>query len=309
MKKLIKSIICIMLTLSLMFGVTFNVSANGMNQPMNDKNTTEELDGYEKICVFSKEGVEQVTSTYMQERESSGDNVEQAIQGVLDLELGSMGYQYIEDACLAELETMSSDMGIVLEEYNVLLPKNRASAPTYYGTYKSRDYYSEITSTSYVRRTVEWDGKFAKGDVIRQWIQNAISLTFCFIDGSPYTIPYTLLTSQFPTGYTVHDESWMDCYCNVDSKNRAVYAKEGNNYILVVNREYGYARPYAVYHFNSTATPTATVEIQFPNYFYADTVVESSKGNVLKMASAIYESGAVAVSYKLYKMVAIRFLN
>lgn len=139
MREIMKSAICITLILSLMIGTTITASASGGAQTIEDKNAMKELEEYEKICVFSIEEVNEDISTYARVSESRRDNVEQAIQGVLDLELGSMGYQYVEDACLAELEEISSDTDVVLEAYNVLLPKNRASTPSYYGTYYSRD--------------------------------------------------------------------------------------------------------------------------------------------------------------------------
>lgn len=276
-------------------------SENTDYKPLSGETIVVGLECYQKIPVLTKDDT--MVSEYDLER-SEKSNVEMAREAVLELNLAERGLSYIEEACLTELEEIEKDSNCTLNEYTVLVPKTRATNPSYYATYYGRDYYSSLTSMSNI--TLEKNNSFGAYNNLRDWSKNAISLGLCFSNVLQLTIPWTLITATYPSGYTLHTSDWMESYINLNPTNRAIYAKRGTSYVHLVNREYGPTRPYFVYHYNDATAivPTRTIYASYKTY---PDLTSSTRDSVLYVAKNIYDSGANAVSYKLQNIVNLKW--
>ena len=75
-------------------------------------------------------------------RSVNDNTVDEALSYVKSLNLSDIGYSYIEEACLNELQGYKED-DVILESYTVLVPKVRTKH--LYGTYLGSNYYYEYT--------------------------------------------------------------------------------------------------------------------------------------------------------------------
>ena len=107
-------------------------SENTDYKPLSGETIVVGLECYQKIPVLTKDDT--MVSEYDLER-SEKSNVEMAREAVLELNLAERGLSYIEEACLTELEEIEKDSNCTLNEYTVLVPKTRATNPSYYATY------------------------------------------------------------------------------------------------------------------------------------------------------------------------------
>ena len=123
-------------------------------------------------------------------RSTTENTIDTAISYVKSLNLKDMGYSYIEEACLEELDSYKDD-DVVLESYTVLVPKARAKS--YYGTYLNSDYYYEYTSVSDMQRETNGAEKGASNESKwNNWILGAMDLGMCFAT-KKWSIPYTII--------------------------------------------------------------------------------------------------------------------
>ncbi len=297
-----KSIMVLVLCMSLLCNSIGVMASENANFDISQRDSVDVgLECYEKIPVLTTD--ETAKSAYGLEK-AEKTNVEKAREALLELKLGEQGLSYIEEACLAELDELENDPNCTLNEYTVLIPKTRATTPSYYATYSGRDYYSSLTSMSNI--TLEKNNSFGAYNNLKEWSKNAISLGLCFSNVLQVTIPWTLITATYPSGYTLHTSDWMESYINLNPTNRAIYAKSGTNYINLVNREYGPTRPYLVYHYNDATSPVPTKTI-YHNYTTYPDITSSNRDTILYVAKNIYDSGANAVSYKLKNIVDLKW--
>lgn len=306
--KSLKRFIAIISTVALLSSAVVNVFAEDNKSKSMDKSiedTKDTLSEYEHVTVFSETMLYNEIANDEDYKELAKTNIEQARMGVLALNLDERGLSYIEDACLAELDTFLSDSECMLHEYTVLIPTARASTPQFYTTYKNTDFYTSLTSkSSFTVKKLN----FGKYDTLVAWSQNAISLGLCFSTQLVYTLPWTLVNASLPSGYEIYTSDWTDAYITYKPTNRALYVKEGTTYKNVSNREYGDAHPYTVYHYNDVYSPTATLETSFPIRTYPD-VTDSTNLSFLYVGWKIYESGANPVTYKLNNVVTLEWIE
>lgn len=122
---------------------------------------------------------------------SSDNTVEQTKLFVQSLNLGDKGFQYVEDACLQELQEYEEN-NVEIEKYIVLVPKD--SSLTYYGTVGSNDFYCEYTSASNVR--IDTYGKEKDSNNEDLWNEIIIGVA---------ELPLNFLETKFALGFYVFD--------------------------------------------------------------------------------------------------------
>lgn len=143
-----------------------------------------------------------------------------------------MGYSYIEEACLNELESYRDD-DIILENYTVLVPKARAK--TYYGTYNNTKFYYDHTSVADFRRdTIGTKKSSSNASSWNNWVLGIVDLGVTFLnDAYGWTVPYSVIraisgissSSQIHTG--AYNE-YVEQFGNV--KTRTIYRLNGSQY-------------------------------------------------------------------------------
>ena len=126
-------------------------------------------------------------------RSVNDNTVDEALSYVKSLNLSDIGYSYIEEACLNELQGYKED-DVILESYTVLVPKVRTKH--LYGTYLGSNYYYEYTSMANMRRETKGveKGK-ANESKWNSWILGAMDLVIAFRSikwGVPYSIIRTV---------------------------------------------------------------------------------------------------------------------
>lgn len=211
----------------------------------NDRQGAEEnLSDYDEVVVFCRDAVATCADT--SSTDSYHADIENAKAGVLALNLSEQGLAALEDACLNELDAMADLEGVTLNEYTVLVPKSRAISYTYYGTYSGVQFYTTLSS----KKSVTYEkNNIGAGEKVIQWSKAAINLYMCFANYK-VSLPWTILSADFPTNFTVHKTAWIEYFANAEPITRSIYAKSGSAYLHVYNREYGNFRPYLVYHTN-----------------------------------------------------------
>lgn len=218
------------------------------------------------------------------------DNINQAKAGVRALKLGKMGFDYIEEACLAELKEMEENEDVMLHEYTVLIPKARAVAPSYYTTYKGLEIYMQAASKSIQAYTKT---EFAFSPTLIDWMLGTINLGLCFNKVKTLNISWALmssLASAMTPGYEVHDGDWMDTEARVFPTNRAFYVKEGSSYKLVYNREYGQVYPSTTYNYNKIHGDYNSTS-KYDTVIYPD-INASNRDNILTIIHGVYSTGS-----------------
>ena len=261
---------------------------------------------YDEIVVFSEpvqeNGIQAMSAL------SSEDRIQQAKDGVLALGLEEMGFGYIEDACLAELDAYAEDENVILEEYRVLIPKARASSPVFIKTCRGYDFYCAFTSAT---STLVNKKDFAKSSLLINWSQALANLAMCFGPSDvALTVPWTLLTSLsslMPSDYEVSSGDKLDCYARTYPTNRAFYIKEGSSYVLIFNRQFGNVNPYNVYHHTYAIDGNFTEEIHFDTVKYPD--ITSDKFDIwLELLSGYYEEGTYPTSLTIASLIDFKWL-
>lgn len=124
---------------------------------------------------------------------SDANTVDTTIDFVKSLDLKSMGYSHIEEACMNELNFYKEN-DMVLEKYTVLVPKTREMY--FYATYLGYDYYYEYTSESQIRRETEGAEKGASNETLwNNWIMGLIDLIVSFALEDVWSVAYSAVTS------------------------------------------------------------------------------------------------------------------
>lgn len=140
-------------------------------------------------------------------RNAEANSIDTAISYVKSLDLSGMGYSYIEDACLDELNRYKDD-DVSLESYTVLVPKTRAKQ--FYGTYAGHDFYYEYTSVADMRRETNGAAKSAANESKwKQWVLGAMDLAMCWRTRT-WSVPYTIV--RIATGISDPDDIYYGSY-------------------------------------------------------------------------------------------------
>lgn len=172
-----KQALCVLLSLTMLLSNSITAFAS------------ETTDG--EFCI---DNYEQYTITLsdaaLHTRSTESTTTDAAISYVKSLNLNDMGYSYIEEACLEELDSYKDD-DVVLESYTVLVPKARAKS--YYGKYLNSNYYYEYTSVANMRRETKGEKKDASNaSKWNNWILGAMDLGMNFFTAE-WSIPYSII--------------------------------------------------------------------------------------------------------------------
>ncbi|MEE0191445.1 MAG: hypothetical protein U0I30_00160 [Flavonifractor plautii] len=169
---------------------------------------------------------------------ATGTTVDDAIEFVNSLDLESLGYSYIEEACLLELNEYKEAGDVELESYTVLVPK-AGSAKHYFGTVGVHNFYYDLTSKASLRSDV--DGTPAKSENDPNWtgwIAGILNLVMC-IDAIPLyvSLPYTaianILTVNGIDSRVVHEDAFLHYTTQYeDIETRSIYREDGTEYKL-----------------------------------------------------------------------------
>ena len=239
--KNIKRFVCLILSLSLALIISLPVAAS--NNLENDHSYREE--DYEKYTIdFNNTDAVMFSNQNRSSGLTNEDRIELAIEYVESLELESMGYEHIEEACLSELEEYRMN-GVILDKYSVLVPLNTRSVLSYFGTYAGDDFYYSYTSEADFRVEKMGTKMSAKNESDwHYWINGAINLVLCFVNYK-FTVPYTLITTVtgVPGTSQIHYESYNEYvtqYTNVVTRN--VYRDERGTMKLGYVDQLGNAR-------------------------------------------------------------------
>lgn len=282
-----KTIISMILTLSMCLSLTVPAFAI-------EKTFGSEIDNYEKYTI-SFIGVCSVESYSTNSQSNSESNYDAARDYVQSLKLEQQGFGYIEESCLEQLDEYEAMENCTLNEYTVLVPKTRASTPTYYGERYGVTYYSTLTSQANI--TLE-KGQTAS-QRLGQWSMNLVTLALTFSGVSELSIPWSFISLSLPSKYTVHTEDFMDSYINLNPINRAIYVKEGTTYKNVYNVEHGLVRPYFIYHYNDASSVTPAEIRAIPESEYP----EADKDSVMMVAGYTYSHGGNPLYTQLKNVV------
>ena len=170
--------------------------------------------------------------------------INKAISFVKSLGLEGTEFSYIEEACLQELDSYKIS-GIVLESYSVLVPKSKAEAMTYYGTYLGSDFYSSITSESSFRIETNGETNEDNSNNWMKWVNGTIDLLLVVSDLLEY---YDIISAGVPTpvalgfsavssilGYEGYDDVYTTAHnCYVEQfdnvKTRTIFKENGSSY-------------------------------------------------------------------------------
>lgn len=211
-----KKILCIVLAISLILSINVTAFAS------NDNGESEFcIDNYTQYTVNLSTG-------NVSTRSSTGNTIDAAVEYVESLKLGDMGYSYIEEACLNELDSYRDD-GVILESYTVLVPKTRTTY--YFGTYMGIDYYYDYTSVSDMRRETDGEEKGVSNESQwDSWILGAMDLAMCFSTWE-WSVPYTIIRAVTGVSGTsaVHYGSYnqyVEQFTN--TLTRTVYKERGS---------------------------------------------------------------------------------
>lgn len=222
-----KKVTSILLTFLLLVSMLIPVAFASYNE-----NAPRSVDDYTQYTItFDTQNTGEITSYDSFDRNNTEDTITLAMEFVDSLDLNSMGYSYIEDACLAELSSYKNAGNIQLEKYTVLVPTS--SSKNYYGTVASHDFYYDLTSQADLRVDKKGPSKSPSNSSWSSWVEGAINLAVCFVDNKWYTIPFSLVTSALNlTGEgfkVINDESFALYTLQYhDVVTRSIYREDGS---------------------------------------------------------------------------------
>lgn len=223
--------------------------------------------------------------------EEKQGRIEYAKEYVRSLDLGRQGAKFIEEACLTELDALAQNPDYRLDAYTVLVP--RVIVPGYYGTYGGMEFYQATTS---VKNATLEKRYFGAGEELAEWAMSAVDIILLFDGSGVLSIPFTIMNAVLPSKYEVHTDDFMDAYMKLDNiYNRAVYAKDGSAYKLLVNSEFGQVQPYFIYHYvqSSSVVPAEIV------YGTKKSYPAPIKNDVLYLEKYIYDVGGNPLTFLL----------
>ncbi len=174
-----KKVLCVLLSVIMLFSISITAFASETT----DKEFC--IDNYDQYTINLSNAAPHTRSTL-------SSTTDTAISYVKSLNLNDMGYSYIEEACLEELDSYKDD-NVVLESYTVLVPKARAKS--YYGKYSNSNFYYEYTSVANMRRETNGEKKGASNaSKWNNWILGAMDLGMNFFV-EKWSIPYSIIRS------------------------------------------------------------------------------------------------------------------
>lgn len=197
-----------------------------------DENAPRSVDDYIQYTItFDTQNTGEIASYDSFDGNNTEDTITLAMEFVDSLDLNSMGYSYIEDACLAELSSYKNAGNIQLEKYTVLVPAS--SSKNYYGTVGIHDFYYDLTSQADLRVDKEGPSKSASNSKWNSWAEGAINLLVCFVDNMWYTVPFTFITSvlnlEGEGSKVIHDGSYILYTLQYyDVVTRSIYREDGS---------------------------------------------------------------------------------
>ena len=278
-----KRIMALALALAMMVGLTqgaFAATPEAVELNEND---------YTEVVVFSDGG--QGNEIQLMNETNPIDNIEQAKAGVRALKLGKLGFDYLEEACLAELDEMEASGNIILHEYAVLVPKTRAEHLEYCGTYQGVNFYTTITSTTdFELKKLELTTE--ETEAVANFLMNII---LSYNSATAINVTWSVLSASLPKGYEYKFDDYIIAGGYVTSTNRAIYAEDGTNYKLCLNRNYGYIDPYNEYH-KIKEHKTEILELERQEY---PDLNSSTWKNAVIIAYGSYVGNAVSLRFEL----------
>ena len=216
-----KRVISAILLLAMTFSLNISVSAATSNS---DNDFC--IDDYEQYKIeFTDDQVNILADT-----DTKNNSIDEAIEYVKSLNLDSLGYSYIEEACLNELAAYKENE-VELDSYTVLVPKARAKK--YFGTYSNKDFYYDYTSVANMRRNTKGVEKGPSNEVQwDHWILGAMDLAMCFAKAK-WSVPYSLIRTI--TGVSATSEVYYGSYNQyveqfTNTKTRTIYRENGSQY-------------------------------------------------------------------------------
>lgn len=185
--------------------------------------------------------------------------VAKAKEYVQSLNLSESGLEYIEDACLAELDTYKTSEDTELTSYTVFTPDNsvglsRSSLPSNmykYGTYNNVDFYFYYPAEA----TVNVHKDLTDQTKLQKWINNMVNIGIsCLSTELSVTFAACNALWGMPSGYSVHNGEFTQAYAIVKVYTRHIGALSGNgNWIDLTSQQYGNVWLYFCYHTNNTS--------------------------------------------------------
>lgn len=161
--------VCIVLSSS-----AFAIESDSLSQYTNNSIDPQTLEMYDTYTINLEVNSDIYYSEYAS-KEAVCENIDKAINFVKDLNLEEKGFEYIEEACLTELEDYK-DCGVTLKQYTVLTPKNGLAN---FGVLNGNQYY--WTDTSISVGTKSWLKNCSEtGMSSKDWINMVGSLLFVF---------------------------------------------------------------------------------------------------------------------------------
>ena len=278
-----KKLTALALALAMTVGLTQGAFAAEPEVPEFDDND------YTEVVVFSDGG--QKSGIQLMSEADPMDNINQAKAGVRALKLGKMGFGYIEEACLVELDEMEESGDVILHEYAVLIPKTRGEYLEYCGTYQGVNFYTAVTSTTdFEIKKLELTTE--ETEAVANFLMNLI---LSYNSVTAINVTWTVLSASLPKGFEYKFDDYIIAGGYVTSTNRVIYAEEGINYKLCLNRNYGYIDPYNEYH-KIKEHKTEIVELDRQEYPDLD---NSTWKNAIVIAYGSYVGNPVSLRFEL----------
>lgn len=280
MKKFIASI----LTLSIGLSTAIPVLAG---TPISES-TAFNIDNYTQYTIDFNESKRVTRSTPVDTIEAAKDYVE-------TLNLDDIGYSYLEEACMMELDSYKND-GITLESYTVLVPKTRAK--TYYGTYLNYDYYYEYTSVSDMRRETAGEEKDSSNATQwSNWILGLMDLAMCFSTWE-WSVPYSIVRNITGVSGTsaVHNGSYNEYVEQfTDTVTRTIY-KEKSGGVMDPCYQDQESSLRVKYYFCPVGTAFDSDYIEIGTIFEDDvTANDLTKNEILRQANTYSNHGGEVI--------------
>ena len=158
-----------------------------------------------------------------------------AIAYVKSLNLKNVGHEYIEQACLEELNVYK-EAGIELNYYAVLVPNGTASTEYTYGTYNGRTFY--YTYTSIVDFNITKNGGSLDSASLKKWVEGTFNLILGFAC-QEYSILYSLFDSVGSSATYSTGSSFQYIFQFYNVKSRTIYTYSGSAKKNVLVDQYG----------------------------------------------------------------------
>lgn len=264
-----------------------------LDESMDDDSYSVDLDDYIKYTISFNEASNATRSI------STESNIDAAIKYVKSLNLKESGYDYIQSACLDELDYYK-ESNIILESYTVLVPSARAASYTYYGTYSGYDFYYQNVSVSDFRRNTRGSEKnTTNGSDWDNWIAGVFDLILSLMNvewATPYSMFLTVLSlaPDADVEYGSYNE-YVEQYSNVVT--RVIYKLRSSRYDRCYQDQSGYLR--VNQYFCPVGTDFSEDYYLIENTFAGNVQTNTlSKSEILSMAN-VYSNHNGEVIYKL----------